>query len=131
MHNVIFMFRKAESQPFRKLIPYPIREHIKTRYNSRRTSCWRKPWGYRPMRTVVRGAVVYAVTGELCDDPFAVFEPLADEDGRLIDVEEIEAIAEEHNAAPEKRLAQKTLAREILNDLHGEGAYESAEVLSR
>lgn len=44
--------------------------------------------------------------------------------------EEIEAIAEEHNAAPEKRLAQKTLAREILNDLHGEGAYESAVKIS-
>ncbi len=44
--------------------------------------------------------------------------------------EEIEAIAEEHNAAPEKRLAQKTLAREILNDLHGEGAYEGAVKIS-
>ena len=42
------------------------------------------------MRAIVRGAVVYAVTGELCEDPFAVFEPLADEEGRLIDVEEIE-----------------------------------------
>lgn len=44
--------------------------------------------------------------------------------------EEIEAIAEEHAAAPEKRLAQKTLAREILNDLHGEGAYEGAVKIS-
>lgn len=44
--------------------------------------------------------------------------------------EEIEAIAEEHNAAPEKRLAQKKLAEEILNDLHGEGAYESAVKIS-
>ncbi len=44
--------------------------------------------------------------------------------------EEIEAIAEEHNAAPEKRLAQKTLAREIINDLHGEGAYENAVKIS-
>ncbi len=44
--------------------------------------------------------------------------------------EEIEAIAEEHNAAPEKRLAQKKLAEEILNDLHGEGAYESAVRIS-
>ncbi len=40
--------------------------------------------------------------------------------------EEIEAIEAEHLAAPEKRLAQKRLAQEILNDLHGEGAYESA-----
>ncbi len=44
--------------------------------------------------------------------------------------EEIEAIAEEHNAAPEKRLAQKKLAEEILRDLHGEGAYESAVRIS-
>ena len=44
--------------------------------------------------------------------------------------EEIEAIAEEHTAAPEKRLAQKKLAEEILRDLHGEGAYESAVRIS-
>ncbi|MBQ7173407.1 MAG: tyrosine--tRNA ligase [Clostridia bacterium] len=44
--------------------------------------------------------------------------------------EEIEAIEAEHNAAPEKRLAQKKLAEEILRDLHGEGAYESAQHIS-
>jgi tyrosyl-tRNA synthetase len=44
--------------------------------------------------------------------------------------EEIEAIEAEHNAAPEKRLAQKKLAEEILRDLHGEGAYESAVRIS-
>ena len=44
--------------------------------------------------------------------------------------EEIEAIEVEHNAAPEKRLAQKKLAEEILRDLHGEGAYESAVKIS-
>ena len=44
--------------------------------------------------------------------------------------EEIEAIEAVHNAAPEKRLAQKKLAEEILNDLHGEGAYESAVKIS-
>ena len=44
--------------------------------------------------------------------------------------EEIEAIEAEHNAAPEKRLAQKALAREILNDLHGEGAYDEAVRIS-
>ena len=44
--------------------------------------------------------------------------------------EEIEAIAEEHASAPEKRLAQKKLAEEILRDLHGEGAYESAVKIS-
>ena len=44
--------------------------------------------------------------------------------------EEIEAIEAEHTAAPEKRLAQKKLAEEILRDLHGEGAYESAVKIS-
>ena len=44
--------------------------------------------------------------------------------------EEIEAIAAEHAAAPERRLAQKKLAEEILRDLHGEGAYESAVKIS-
>ena len=44
--------------------------------------------------------------------------------------EEIEAIEAEHKAAPERRLAQKKLAEEILNDLHGEGAYESAVRIS-
>ena len=44
--------------------------------------------------------------------------------------EEIEAIAAEHAAAPEKRLAQKKLAEEILRDLHGEGAYQSAVKIS-
>ena len=44
--------------------------------------------------------------------------------------EEIEAIEAEHKAAPERRLAQKKLAEEILNDLHGEGAYESAVKIS-
>lgn len=44
--------------------------------------------------------------------------------------EEIEAIEAEHNQAPERRLAQKKLAEEILRDLHGEGAYESAVKIS-
>ena len=44
--------------------------------------------------------------------------------------EEIEAIEAEHKAAPERRLAQKKLAEEILNDLHGVGAYESAVKIS-
>ncbi len=43
---------------------------------------------------------------------------------------EIEQIAADHAAAPEKRLAQKVLSREILNDLHGAGAYEEAERIS-
>ncbi len=45
--------------------------------------------------------------------------------------EEIEAIEAEHLAAPEKRIAQKKLAEEILRDLHGDGAYESAERISQ
>ena len=45
--------------------------------------------------------------------------------------EEIEEIERQHNEAPEKRIAQKTLAREILRDLHGEGAYEEAEHISQ
>jgi hypothetical protein len=41
------------------------------------------------MRAIQRGAVVYAVTEELGEDPFAIFKPLTDAEGRLIDVEEI------------------------------------------
>lgn len=44
--------------------------------------------------------------------------------------EEIEAIEREHNAAPHLRLAQKTLAKEIITDLHGEKAYLEAEKIS-
>ncbi len=44
--------------------------------------------------------------------------------------EEIEEIERAHLAAPEQRLAQKTLAREILKDLHGEGAFEEAVRIS-
>ncbi len=42
------------------------------------------------MRAIQRGPVVYAVTGELSEDPFAVFKPLADAEGRLTDVKDIE-----------------------------------------
>lgn len=44
--------------------------------------------------------------------------------------EEIEAVEAEHLAAPERRIAQKRLAQEIINDLHGEGAYEGAVRIS-
>lgn len=40
--------------------------------------------------------------------------------------EEIMNIVEEHNKAPHLRLAQKTLAREIITDLHGKEEYEKA-----
>lgn len=61
------------------------------------------------------------------------------EDAKVIDYlkrltflskEEIEALEAEHNAAPEKRLAQKKLAEEIVTDLHGKEAYESAVHIS-
>ncbi len=44
--------------------------------------------------------------------------------------EEIESIEKEHTACPEKRIAQKALAREILNDLHGPGSFEEAVHIS-
>lgn len=40
--------------------------------------------------------------------------------------EEIEAIEKEHFAAPEKRIAQKALAKAIISDLHGEEEYNKA-----
>ena len=40
--------------------------------------------------------------------------------------EEIEKIEAEHNKAPEKRLAQKTLAHEVITFLHGEEEYDKA-----
>lgn len=40
--------------------------------------------------------------------------------------EEIEAIEKEHNEAPEKRIAHKALAKEIITDLHGKEEYEKA-----
>ncbi len=44
--------------------------------------------------------------------------------------EEIENILEEHNKEPEKRLAQKTLAREVITFLHGASEYEQAVKIS-
>ncbi len=64
---------------------------------------------------------------------------LNSEDSKVIDYlkrltflsrEEIEEIERQHTAEPEKRLAQKVLAREILQNLHGEGAYEEAVRIS-
>ena len=48
----------------------------------------------------------------------------------FLDKETIEQIEKEHFAAPEKRMAQKRLAKEILDDLHGEGAFEEDEKIS-
>ena len=40
--------------------------------------------------------------------------------------EQIEEIEKQHNEAPHLRIAQKTLAREIITDLHGSEEYENA-----
>ena len=45
--------------------------------------------------------------------------------------EEIEEIEKEHLASPEKRIAQQTLAKCIITDLHGEEEYEKALRLSQ
>lgn len=44
--------------------------------------------------------------------------------------EEIESIMTEHNQYPEKRIAQKRLAKEVLDFIHGEDAYEKAVKIS-
>lgn len=44
----------------------------------------------------------------------------------FLNKEEIENIMQEHNAAPHLRIAQKRLAEEILNFIHGEDAYNKA-----
>ena len=44
--------------------------------------------------------------------------------------EEIEQIEREHNESPEKRIAHKALAREIITDLHGNDEYEKAIKIS-
>ena len=44
--------------------------------------------------------------------------------------EEIEDIMKNHNEKPEERLAQKTLAKEIISDLHGIEDYEKAVKIS-
>ena len=45
--------------------------------------------------------------------------------------EEIEDIEKEHKKTPEKRLAQETLAKEIITFLHGENAYNDAKTISK
>ena len=44
---------------------------------------------------------------------------------------EIEDIMARHNAEPEKRLAQETLAHEVIRDIHGEEEYQKAVEISR
>ena len=43
---------------------------------------------------------------------------------------EIEDIMKAQKATPEKRIAQKSLAKEVLDFIHGEGAYENAVKIS-
>lgn len=45
--------------------------------------------------------------------------------------EEIETIEAEHSEAPERRVAQEALAREIITDLHGAEAFEQAKMISK
>ena len=44
--------------------------------------------------------------------------------------EEIESIMKEQNEKPEERIAQKTLAKEIITDLHGKDEYDKAVKIS-
>ena len=44
--------------------------------------------------------------------------------------EEIMNVIEEHNKAPHLRIAQKTLAREIITDLHGKSSFDEAVKIS-
>ena len=44
---------------------------------------------------------------------------------------EIEKIMEEHNATPEKRIAQEALAHEVIRDIHSEEEYQKAVEISR
>ena len=48
----------------------------------------------------------------------------------LLSPEDIQNIEEQHNTHPEKRIAQKALAREIVIDIHGESEYERAVEIS-
>ena len=48
----------------------------------------------------------------------------------FLNKEEIDSIMSEHNQFPEKRIAQKRLAKEVLNFIHGEGAYDNAVKIS-
>ena len=48
----------------------------------------------------------------------------------FLDKDEIEDIMSKHNEAPETRIAQKTLAREIITNIHGKEEFEKAVKLS-
>ncbi len=44
--------------------------------------------------------------------------------------EEIEKVLEEHNKAPEKRIAQRKIAEEVIRDIHGQEALDEAIMIS-
>lgn len=72
--------------------------------------------------------------------PYAIYQYLINaDDSKVLEYlkvftflskEEIEKIYEEHLAAPEKRIAQKTLAWQIVKDLHGEKEADNAVKVS-
>ncbi len=45
--------------------------------------------------------------------------------------EEIDSVMKKHNEKPEDRVAQRTLAKEFITDLHGKEEYEKAEKISK
>ena len=72
--------------------------------------------------------------------PYQIYQDLLNSDDTKVEEylkvftfltkEEIESIMEEQNKAPEKRVAQKALAFEVVKDLHGEKEAEKARVTS-
>ena len=48
----------------------------------------------------------------------------------FLNKEEIDSIMEKHNKEPHLRLAQETLAKEFITDLHGESEYKNAKEIS-
>lgn len=72
---------------------------------------------------------------------YALYQFLINSDDRIVidylkrltflSREEIEEIERKHTAEPHLRLAQKTLAKEIISDLHGAEAYYEAEKVSK
>jgi len=72
--------------------------------------------------------------------PYAIYQYLINSDDSkvleylkvltFLSKEEIEKIYAEHQAAPEKRIAQKTLAWQIVKDIHGEAEADNAVKVS-
>lgn len=72
--------------------------------------------------------------------PYAIYQYLINsDDSKVLEYlkvftflsrEEIEKVYAEHQAAPEKRIAQKTLAWEIVKDLHGKAEADNAVAVS-